>query len=131
MIAKRRITILLFLALFTLVGCAKEYTPPLEPPANTGTVFQKTPEEVQAAARNALTKFSFAITQETGEYIEAVHLKPGETVQDNQGEMVYIWIKPRESNVLVLTLTRLRASGIAKQKQWDQQLIAKMIEELR
>lgn len=130
MIARRRITTLLFLALFTLAGCAKEYSPP-EPPANTGTVFQKTPEEVQTAARNALTKLSFAITQETGEYIEAVHLKSGETVQDNQGEMVYIWIKPRESNVLVLTYTRLRASGIAKQKHWDQPLIAKMIEELQ
>ena len=86
---------------------------------------------MQAAARNALTKLSFAITQETGEYIEAVHLKPGETVDDNQGEMVYIWIKPRESNVLVLTYTRQRASGIAKQKPWDQPLIAKIMEELR
>lgn len=130
MIATLRRTTLLVLALFALAGCAKEYMPP-EPPANTGTVFQKTPEEVQAAARNALTKLSFAITQETGEYIEAVHLKPGETVDDNQGEMVYIWIKPRESNVLVLTYTRQRASGIAKQKPWDQPLIAKIMEELR
>lgn len=130
MIATLRMTTLLFLAIFALAGCAKEYVPQ-EPPPNTGTVFQKTPEEVQAAARNTLTKLSFAITQETGEYIEAVHLKPGETVEDNQGEMVYIWIKPRDGNVLVLTLTRMRASGIAKQKQWDQQITAKMIEELR
>jgi hypothetical protein len=130
MIAKRQVTTLLFVALFTLAGCAGEYRPP-EPPANTGTVFQKTPEEVQTAARNALTKLSFAITQETGEYIEAVHLKPGETVQDNKGEMVYVWVKPREGNVLVLTHTRLRASGIAKQKQWEKPIIAKMIEELR
>lgn len=130
MIAKRKITILLFLALFTLAGCIRQYVL-TEPPANTGTVFQKTPEEVQAAARNALTKLNFAITQESGEYIEAVLLQPGETVQDNKGEMLHIWIKPREGSVLVLTRTQLRASGIAKQKEWDQPLIAKMMEELR
>jgi hypothetical protein len=130
MITKRRMTTLLFLALFTLAGCNKQYVL-TEPPANTGTVFQNPPQEVQAAARNALTKLNFAITQESGEYIEAVNLKPGETVQDNKGEMVHIWIKPRESSVLVLTRTQLRASGIAKQKEWDQLLIAKMMEELR
>jgi len=129
MIDPLKLAVLFLFGLFTLVGCSKEYTP-VEPAPNTGTVFQKTPEEVQVAARNALTKLSFAITKETGEYIEAVHLKPGETVEDNKSEMVYIWMKPRESNVLVLTYTRLRATGIAKQKQWDQQLINKMMEEL-
>lgn len=115
---------------FALAGCAREYAP-VEPAPNTGTVFQKTPEEVQMAARNALTKLSFAITKETEAYIEAVHLKPGETVESNEGEKVYIWIKPREGNVLVLTYTRLIATGIAKQKQWDQQIIAKMMQELQ
>jgi len=130
MIDPLKLAVLFLFGLFTLVGCSKEYVP-LEPAPNTGTVFQKTPEDVQVAARNALTKLSFAITKETGEYIEAVHLKQGETVDDNKGEMVYIWIKARESSVLVLTYTRMLASGIAKQKQWDQQLISKMMEELR
>lgn len=130
MIDPLKLAVLFLFGLFTLAGCSKEYVP-LEPAPNTGTVFQKTPEEVQVAARNALTKLSFAITKETGEYIEAVHLKPGETVDNNRSEMVYIWIKQRESNVLVLTYTRLQATGIAKQKQWDQQLISKMMEELQ
>ena len=130
MIDPFKMAVLFLFGLFTLAGCSKEYVP-LEPAPNTGTVFQKTPEEVQVAARNALTKLSFAITKETGEYIEAVHLKPGETVDNNRSEMVYIWIKPRESNVLVLTYTRLQATGIAKQKQWDQQFISKMMEELQ
>ena len=130
MIGPLKLTVLFLFGLFTLAGCSKEFIP-TEPPPNTGTVFQKTPEEVQVAARNALTKLSFAITKETGEYIEAVHLQPGETVEDNRGEMVYIWIKPRESNVLVLTYTRQKASGIAKQKYWDQQVITKMMEELQ
>jgi hypothetical protein len=129
MIGPLKLAVLFLFGLFTLAGCAKEFVP-IEPAPNTGTVFQKTPEEVQAAARNALTKLSFAITKETAEYLEAVHLKPGETVEDNQGEMIYIWIKPRESNVLVLTYTRQRASGIASQKYWDQQVTTKMMEEL-
>jgi hypothetical protein len=131
MIGPFKLAILFLLGLFALAGCSKKEYVPAEPAPNTGTVFQKTPEEVQVAARNALTKLSFAITKETGEYIEAVHLKPGETVTDNQGEMIYIWIKPRESSVLVLTYTRLQASGIAKQKYWDQQLTTKMMEELQ
>ena len=130
MIGPLKLAFLFLFSLFTLVACGKTYVP-VEPALNTGTVFQKTPEEVQAAARNALTRLSFAITQETGEYIEAVHLKPGETADDNEGEMVYIWIKPRGSNVVVLTYTRQRATGIAKQKYWDQAIIAKMIEELQ
>ncbi len=130
MIGPLKFAILFLLGIFALAGCAENFIL-VEPAPNTGTVFQKTPEEVQAAARNALTKLSFAITKETGEYIEAVHLKPGETVTENTGAMVYIWIKPRESSVLVLTFTRLRATGIAKQKNWDQQLITKMMEELQ
>ncbi len=129
MIGPLKLAVLFLFGLFTVAGCSWPNFP-VEPAPNTGTVFQKTPEEVQAAARNTLTKLSFAITKETGEYIEAVHLKPGETVKDNQGEMVYIWIKPRESSVLVLTHTRLQAAGIAKQKSWDQQIISKMMEEL-
>jgi hypothetical protein len=130
MIGPLKLTVLFLIGIFSLAGCVKEFIP-TEPAPNTGTVFQKTPEEVQAAARNALTKLSFAITKETGEYIEAVHLQPGETVEDNRGEMVYIWLKPRESNVLVLTYTHQKASGIAKQKYWDQQVITKMMEELQ
>ncbi|GEM_PF-1713148 len=130
MIGPLKLAVLLIFGLFTLTGCPKEFVL-VEPAANTGTVFQNKPEEVQVAARNALTKLSFAITKETGEYIEAVHLRPGETVQNNEGEMVYVWIKPRESSVLVLTYTRQRATGIAKQRYWDQDIIAKMIEALQ
>ncbi|MBU1568718.1 MAG: hypothetical protein KJ630_24210 [Proteobacteria bacterium] len=130
MIGSLKLAVLFLFGFFTLAGCSKEYVP-VEPAPNTGTVFQRTPEDVQAAARNALTKLSFAITKETAEYIEAVHLKPGETVDDNESEMLYIWIKPRENNVLVLTYTRMRATGIAKQKYWDQQVVSKMIEELQ
>ncbi|MDK9705677.1 MAG: hypothetical protein OEL83_01395 [Desulforhopalus sp.] len=133
MIGPLRLAVLFLIGLFSLAGCSKEYVP-VEPAPNTGTVFQKTPQEVQVAARNALSKLSFAIVKETGEYIEAVYLKPGETVADNTGERAYIWIKPRENNVLVLTYTRMIAvgtSGIAKQKLWDQQIIAKMIQELQ
>ncbi len=130
MIGPFKLAVLILVGLFALAGCSKEYVP-IEPAPNTGTVFQKTPEEVQTAARNALTKLSFAITKDTGEYMEAVHLNPGETVENNQGEIAYVWIKPRENNVLVLTYTHLRASGIAKQKEWDQQIISKMIEGLQ
>jgi hypothetical protein len=130
MIGPLKLTVLFLFGLFTLAGCSKEFVP-VEPAPNTGTVFQRTPAEVQVAAHNALTKLNFAITKETGELIEAVHLKPGETIDGNKSEMVYIWIKPRESNVLVLIYTRLLATGIAKQKQWDQQLISKMMEELQ
>jgi hypothetical protein len=130
MISPLKLAVLCLFALFTLAGCSWP-NPPVEPAPNTGTVFQKTPVEVQAAARNALTKLSFAITKETGETIEAVHLKPGETVENNEGEMVYIWIKARESSVLVLTHTQLKATGIAKQKNWDQKVISKMMEELQ
>lgn len=133
MIGPLKFAVLVLFGLFSLAGCSKEYVP-IEPAPNTGTVFQKTPQEVQVAARNALSKLSFAIVKETGEYIEAVYLKPGETVEDNTGERAYIWIKPRENNVLVLTYTRMIAvgtSGIVKQKLWDQQIIAKMMQELQ
>ena len=130
MIGPLKLAVLFLFGLFTLAGCSNQ-SALVEPAANTGTVFQRTPEEVQTAARNALTQLSFAITKETGEYIEAVHLNPGETVSNNKGELVYIWIKPRESNVLVLTYTRQRASGIAQQKYWDQQIISKMMQGLQ
>ncbi len=130
MIGSLKLAVLFCIGLFALAGCGKDYVPE-EPSANTGTVFQKTPEEVQAAARNALSRLSFAITKETGDYIEAVHLRQGETADDNKGELAYIWIKPRESNTLVLTYTRLRSSGIARQKYWDDMIIAKMIEEMQ
>ena len=130
MIGPLKLAVLFVFGLFTLAGCSKEFVL-VEPATNTGTVFQNKPEEVQVAARNALTRLSFAITKETGEYIEAVHLRPGETAQNNEGELVYVWIKPRESSVLVLTYTRQRATGIAKQRYWDQDIIAKMIEALQ
>jgi len=126
----KTLALMFVFTILTLTGCAKQHVP-VEPAPNTGTVFQRSLPEVQNAARNALTQLSFAITKESEEYIEAVHLNPGETVQDNQGELVGIWFKPRDKSVLVLTHTALTPAGIAKQKAWDQPLISKIMQELR
>ncbi len=124
----RTLTVLLVVALAGLVACTKYI--PEEPPQSTGAVFQRSPEEVRAAARNALTKLNFAIIQENDEYIEAVHLKPGETVEKNRSELVGVWIKPRDNSVLLLVDTVKRASGIAKQRDWRQDLTRLIIKEL-
>ena len=118
----RNLIILIAVGLFALWGCA-EYAPE-EPPPNTGTVFHQPAETVVDAARNALTELGFAITKESNEYIEAVHLKPGETVEDNESELVGIWVKPREAgSVLLLIDTKKRASGIAKQRDWEEDIL--------
>lgn len=124
----KTLTVMLIFALFTLVGCA-EYAP-VEPAANTGTVFQRPLEEMQTATRNALTKLNFAIIKENELYIEAVHLKPGETVEDNESELVGVWFKPKEGSTLVLIDTEKRASGVAKQKAWEQDLMRQIMREL-
>lgn len=129
MIAPLKTLAVLFLfSLFSLIGCADHV--PVQPAPNTGTVFQHPLSVVQTATRNALTHLGFAITKESEEYFEAVHLKPGETVEKNESELVGIWFKPREHSVLVLTHTSLRPSGIAKQKEWDQAIISRIMQEL-
>ncbi|KJR99005.1 MAG: hypothetical protein VR65_18230 [Desulfobulbaceae bacterium BRH_c16a] len=124
----KTLSVLFLFSLVSLVGCADRV--PVQPAPSTGTVFQQPLSEVQNATRNALTHLGFAITKESEEYIEAVHLKPGETVEDNDSELVGIWFKPRESSVLVLTHTALRPSGIAKQREWDQAIISRIMQEL-
>lgn len=116
-------------ALLALAGCT-EYAP-TEPAANTGTVFQRSLEDVQTASRDALTKLNFAITKETAQYIEAVHLKPGETVEDNDSELVGIWFKPRASSILVLIDTEKTASGIETQRVWDDALTRQIFKNLQ
>lgn len=125
----RTLTILFCFFLVTFAGCA-DYDP-VEPPANLGTVFQQPLTEVQTAVRNALTKLSFGIVKENEQYIEAVHLKPEETVKKNKSEIVGIWMKPREGSVLVLIDTVKTASGIAKQKEWEQDLMRQIMKELQ
>jgi len=114
--------------LLALVGCT-EHTP-MEPAANTGTVFQRPLEDLQNATRNALTKLNFGILKENDQYFEAVHLKPGETVEDNDSEVVGIWLKPRAGSVLVLINTMKRASGIAKQRDWEEDLLREIMRDL-
>lgn len=129
MISSRKpLALFLFLSLFVVFGCT-EYAP-VEPAMNTGTVFQHPLDEVRSAARNALTNLKFAITKENDQYIEAVHLKPGETVDDNDSELVGVWFKQRGSSVVVLVDTEKRASGIAKQRIWDEDIIREMMREL-
>lgn len=124
----KTLSVLFLFGFLSLVGCAEHV--PVQPAPNTGTVFQHPLGDVQTAARNALTHLGFAITKESEDYFEAVHLKPGETVENNQSELVGIWFKPREHSVLVLTRTALRPSGIAKQKEWDQAIISRIMQEL-
>ena len=126
---KTSLSVLLLFGLLSLVGCADHV--PVQPAPNTGTVFQFPATEVQDAARNALTHLGFAITKESPEYIEAVHLKPGESVQKNESELVGIWFREREPHsTLVLTHTALRPTGIDRQKEWDQAIIGRMMQEL-
>ncbi len=125
----RNLIVLMLFGLFAFWGCA-EYAPE-EPPPATGTVFHHPQETIIEASRNALTDLNFAITKESGEYIEAVHLKPGETVEDNDSELVGIWVKPREDqSVLLLIDTKKRASGIAKQRDWEQDILRKVMQQL-
>ncbi len=124
----KTLMVLLIFCLFAFAGCA-EYAP-VEPAANTGTVYQRPLDEMQTAARNALTKLNFAIIKENEAYIEAVHLKPGETVEDNKSELVGIWFKPKGDGTLVLIDTEKRASGIAKQKIWDEDIRRQIMREL-
>lgn len=125
----RSLTIVILVSLFSLSGCA-DYTPK-EPPLNSGTVFQQPLEAVQTAVRDALTKLSFAIIKENDQYIEAVHLKPGETAEKNKSELVAVWMKPRSGATLVLIDTVKRASGIAKQKEWEQPLMLQIMKNLQ
>lgn len=69
--------------------------------------------------------------KENDQYIEAVHLKPGETVEDNKSELVGVWLKPRNGATLVLIDTVKRASGIAKQKEWEQPLMRQIMKNLQ
>ena len=124
------ITVLFCFCLLGVSACSKDYVP-TEPPAGTGTTFQRTPEEIQDGVRNALTKLNFAITIENEQYIEAVHLKPGETVEKNKSEIVGVWMKPREGSVLVLIDTVKTASGIAKQRDWEQDLMRQILREMQ
>ena len=124
----KTLSVLVLFSFLALVGCAEHV--PVQPAPNTGTVFQRPLEEIQTATRNALTHLGFAITKESGDYIEAVHLKPGETVEANDSELVGIWFKPKGSSVLVLTHTALRPSGIAKQREWDQAIVSRIMQEL-
>lgn len=126
---KKYLSILIVFGLITLFGCAEHV--PVQPAPNTGTVFQAPLDQVQNATRNALTHLGFAIIKESPEYIEAVHLKPGETVEDNESELVGVWFKQRDANsTLVLTHTALRPTGIAKQKPWDEAITSRIMQEL-
>ncbi len=125
----KTLAVLLLFSLFSLAGCA-EYIP-VEPPSNTGAVFQRSLEEVQTAARNALTKLNFAITRESDQYIEAVHLKAGETIDDNDGELVGIWFKPRASSIVVLIDTAKTPHDIAQQRDWEQPILREIMSELQ
>lgn len=116
-------------SLLILFGCA-EYAP-VEPAANTGTVFQRPLEDLQNATRNALTKLNFGIIKENDQYFEAVHLKPGETVEDNDSELVGVWLKPKTGSVLVLIDTAKRASGIAKQRDWEEDILREIMRDLQ
>lgn len=124
----RNLTIPVLFTLLTLIGCADDA--PMEPAPNDGAVFQRPMSEVHTAARNALTKLNFAILKENDQYIEAVHLKPGETVKKNKGELVGVWLKPRQGATLVLIDTKKRPSGIAKQKDWEQPLLRQIFQNL-
>ena len=120
----------LVLTLLVTIGCAPDYTP-VEPAANTGTKFQRPLETMQTATRNALTKLNFAIVKDEGTYFEAVHLKPGETVENNSSELVGVWLKQGQGSIVLLIDTVKRASGIKYQKEWDQELLRKIMQELR
>ena len=126
--SRRPFALFLFLTLFVVFGCAEHV--PKEPAMNTGTVIHQPIDTVRTAARNALTKLKFAITKENDQYIEAVHLKPGETVEKNRSELVGIWFKQREDAVVVLIDTEKRASGIATQRVWDEDITREILREL-
>jgi hypothetical protein len=127
---KNFLAVLLLFGLLSLFGCGGEHVP-VQPAARTGSVFQFPMSEVQTATRNALTHLGFAITKESPEYMEAIRLKPGETLEANTSELVGVWFQARDQySTLVLTNTALRSIGIATQKEWDQALIARIRQEL-
>lgn len=125
----RILTIVCIFFLVALIGCAEKI--PVQPPAGTGTVFQRTLEETQVAVKNALNKANFGILQESSEYIEAIHLKPGETIEKSKGELVGIWFKDRGTSVVVLIDTAKNVSEVATQKDWEKPLIAAVMDELK
>jgi hypothetical protein len=126
--SRKLFTLMLFFSLFILAGCA-EYAPK-EPALNTGTVFHYPVDVVRSAARKTLANLKFAITLENDDYIEAVHLKEGETVEDSKSELVGIWFKKGSDSVTVLVDTEKRASGRARQRVWDEDIIRELMREL-
>ena len=127
--SSKNLAIVFLFAVFTLVGCADEL--PQMPSAGTGTTFQRSLDETQTAARNALAKSGFGIRTDTMDYIEAIRLAPGETVEDSDGELVGIWFKDRGSSVIVLIDTIKNSSEVATQKDWGRPLRALILHELQ
>ena len=125
----RILTVVFIFSLVALIGCADKV--PVEPPAGTGTVFQRTLIETQIAVKNALNKANFGIRQDSPEYIEAIHLRPGETVEKSSGELVGIWFKDRGNSVVVLIDTVKNVSEVATQKNWEKPLLAAVMNELK
>ncbi len=125
----RLLTVVSFFSIiFFLAGCADKV--PVEPPPGTGTAFQRTLDETQTAVRSVLAKAGFGIRKESPEYIEAIHLKPGETVEDSDGELVGIWFTDRGNSVVVRMDTMKNTSEVASQKDWEKPLLAALMHEL-
>ncbi len=111
-----------------LVGCGEKV--PVEPRTGTGTVFQRTLDEAHNAVRTVLNNAGFGIIKESPEYIEAIHLKPGETIDNSDGELVGIWFKDRGQRVIILIDTKKNVSEVATQKEWQKPLLAAIMREL-
>jgi hypothetical protein len=126
----KKLTILFLFTSVMLIGCAGEKVP-IEPPSGTGTVFQRTLVETQIAVKNALNKANFGIKKDSPEYIEAIHLKPGETVEKSDGELVGIWFKDRGNSVVILIDTMKNTSEVATQIDWEKPLLAAIMQELK
>ena len=125
----KTLTIAVYLTIFVaLVGCAEKV--PVEPRTGTGTVFQRTLDEAHNAVRTVLNNADFGITKESPEYIEAIHLQPGETIENSDGELVGIWFKDRGQSVIILIDTKKNVSEVATQKDWQKPLLAALMREL-